>query len=79
MLAELQPHSIIFNGNGSTANAVRWVGNERGDALDPNWSTGTGNGGDSDSQIFCPVECDTTLQIFDRWFWVRAELNVINH
>jgi alpha-L-fucosidase len=72
MLAELQPHSIVFNGNGLTANSVRWIGNERGDAPDPNWSTGiSGDGGDPNSPIFCPAECDTTLQIFDRWFWVR--------
>ena len=71
MLAELQPNSISFGGTGLTANAVRWVGNERGDAPDPNWSTGTGGGGgDPNSPIFCPAECDTTLQLFDRWFWV---------
>ncbi len=73
MLAELQPHSIVFNGNGLTANAVRWVGNEQGNAPEPNWSTGTDGGGDPNSTIFCPAECDTTLKIFDRWFWVRTE------
>jgi alpha-L-fucosidase len=78
MLAELQPHSIVFNGNGLTANSVRWIGNERGDAPDPNWSTGiSGDAGDPNSPIFCPAECDTTLQIFDRWFWVRKEIHAI--
>ena len=71
MLVELQPHSISFGGYGMTANAVRWVGNEYGDAPDPNWSTGLNGGGDPNSTVFCPAECDTTLQIFDRWFWVR--------
>lgn len=73
MLAELQPNSVSFGGNGVTANAARWVGNERGDAPDPNWSTGTSGGGDPNSPIFCPAECDTTLQLFDRWFWVGEE------
>jgi hypothetical protein len=42
-----------------------------GIAPDPNWSTGvTNNGGDPDNPIFCPAECDTTLQTGDRWFWV---------
>jgi hypothetical protein len=42
-----------------------------GIAPDPNWSTGiTNDGGDPDSAIFCPAECDTTLQSGDRWFWV---------
>ena len=43
-----------------------------GVAPDPNWSTGTGNdGGDPDSPVFNPAECDTTLQSSDRWFYVR--------
>jgi hypothetical protein len=79
MLAALQPHSIVFNGNGLTVNSVRWVGNEWGHAPDPNWSTGTSNdGGDPNSTIFCPAECDTTLQMFDRWFWVGTEIETIN-
>ena len=49
-----------------------------GIAPDPNWSTGTTeDGGDADSPVFCPAECDTTLQNEDRWFWVRlSELNL---
>lgn len=79
MLAELQPKSIVFGGDGLTANSVRWVGNEFGHAPDPNWSTGTSaDGGDPDSPIFSPAECDTTLQMLDRWFWVKIEIKTIN-
>ena len=78
MVAKLQAHAIIFNGNGLTVNSARWIGNERGDAPYPNWSTGvSSDGGDPDSPIFCPAECDTTLQLFDRWFWVRRETDTI--
>ncbi len=71
LLAELQPQAIAFNGYGVSKNPVRWIGTEMGIAPDPNWSTGTTNdGGDPDSPIFCPAECDTTLQSNDRWFYV---------
>ncbi|CAF1157199.1 unnamed protein product [Rotaria sordida] len=69
MVSELQPDSIIFGGYGVTRNPIRWIGNELGHAPDPNWSTGLVNGGDPNSPIFSPAECDTTLQQFDRWFW----------
>jgi hypothetical protein len=79
LVAELQPKSIIFGGYSLTVNSVRRIGNEKGNAPDPNWSTGiSADGGDPDSPIFCPAECDTTLQTFDRWFWVGTETDVIN-
>jgi hypothetical protein len=78
MLTQLQPHSNVFGGIGITANSIRWVGNEWGHAPDPNWSTGTNAGGDPDSPIFSPAECDTTLQLLDRWFWVGTEINAMN-
>ena len=77
LLAELQPHANAFAGLGVTANALRWVGNEFGHAPDPNWSTGTDGGGDPNSSFFCPPECDTTLQMLDRWFWVGTDINTI--
>jgi hypothetical protein len=70
--------SVVFSGYGLMVNTVRFVGNEFGSAPDPNWSTGLSNGGDPDSPIFSPAECDTTLQIFDRWFWVRTKIDAIN-
>ncbi|UJR24914.1 hypothetical protein I4U23_006278 [Adineta vaga] len=70
LLTELQPDAIAFNGYGVSHNPARWIGTEMGVAPDPNWSTGiTEDGGDPDSPIFCPAECDTTLQNDDRWFW----------
>ncbi|CAF1106504.1 unnamed protein product [Rotaria sordida] len=70
LLAQLQPQAIAFNGYGVSTNPARWIGTEMGVAPDPNWSTGiTNDGGDPNSPIFCPAECDTTLQAHDRWFW----------
>ena len=80
LLTELQPDAIMFNGYGLTINSARWIGSEIGVAPDPNWSTGiSNNGGDPNSPIFCPAECDTTLQLFDRWFWVGKEINAISN
>ncbi|CAF3638879.1 unnamed protein product, partial [Rotaria sordida] len=63
LLAQLQPQAIAFNGYGVSTNPARWIGTEMGVAPDPNWSTGiTNDGGDPNSPIFCPAECDTTLQ-----------------
>jgi hypothetical protein len=71
LLAELQPQAVVFIGYGVSKNPVRWIGTEFGVAPDPNWSTGvTYDGGDPDSPIFCPGECDTTLQSGNRWFYV---------
>ena len=83
LLIQLQSQAIIFNGYGVTPNPARWIRTEMGVAPDPNWSTGvTNDGGDPDSPIFCPAECDTTLQSHDRWFWVRTttlELILCSH
>ncbi len=71
LLDQLQAQAIAFNGYGVSKNPARWIGTEAGAAPDPNWSTGTTNdGGDPDSPVFNPGECDTTLQNSDRWFWV---------
>ncbi|CAF3065525.1 unnamed protein product [Rotaria socialis] len=70
LLANLQSQAVAFNGYGVSSNPARWIGTEMGIAPDPNWSTGiTNDGGDPNSPIFCPAECDTTLQEHDRWFW----------
>ena len=71
LVSELQPSANIFGGYTVTRNPIRWIGNEFGHAPDPTWSTGLNGEGDPDSPIFIPAECDTTLQQFDRWFWVR--------
>lgn len=83
LLATLQPTACAFNGcvvQGGpqskatciSPNSVRWVGTEAGVAPDPNWSTGFTNGGDPTSDMFCPSECDTTLQNGDKWFYNKA-------
>ncbi|OQE22293.1 hypothetical protein PENSTE_c010G06341 [Penicillium steckii] len=75
LLEANQPQAVIFNGcdtdgNCLSANSIRWIGTEEGQAPEENWSTGvTNDGGDSKSPYFCPAECDTTLQTEDRWFF----------
>ncbi len=72
LLDQLQAQAIAFNGYGVSKNPARWIGTEAGVAPDPNWSTGDGDGGGNpDSPVFNPAECDTTLQNSDRWFWVQ--------
>ncbi len=71
LLTELQPQAVVFNGLGVAKSPARWINNEMGVAPDPNWSTSSSDGGgDPDSPVFNPAECDTTLQNGDRWFWV---------
>jgi alpha-L-fucosidase len=79
LLAEVQPNAVAFNGYGVSKNPIRWIGTEMGVAPDPNWSTGTTNdGGDPDSSVFCPAECDTTLQSKDRWFYTNVTLRPLS-
>jgi alpha-L-fucosidase len=56
-LMKLQPHATLFNGQGLSNNAIRWIGTEAGKAPDPNWSTGESGAGDPNSPIWCPAEC----------------------
>ena len=75
LMKQYQSNSSVFGGcTGSgdcvTSSPLRWIGNEDGDAPDPNWSAGlNAGGGDPDSPYFAPAECDTTLQENDRWFY----------
>ena len=75
LIKQYQSAASVFGGCSSsgdcvTSSPLRWIGNEDGDAPDPNWSTGLGaNGGDPNSPYFAPAECDTTLQQSDRWFY----------
>lgn len=74
----LQPQAVVFNGcarNGVpspdacvTANPTCWIGTESGFAPDPTWATGVGgNGGASNSSVWCPKSIDTPLQVPDAW------------
>ena len=59
----LAPKAVRFNMKHPTKQ-IRWVGNERGLAPDPNWNVIGG----PDGKIWAPVECDVPL--YDHaWFW----------
>ena len=75
LTAKLQPHAVYFGGCSETNN-IRWVGTESGEPSYPIWSTSmatvggcTYGSGISNGTVFCPAETDTTLQLFDKWFY----------
>lgn len=79
ILMKHQPQAIVFQGPAGTPNLIRWVGNERGVAPYPCWSTanaGTSEGGTvekvvggaPDGRIWVPGECDVPVRNHD-WFW----------
>ena len=75
LTATLQPHAVYFGGCSQTNN-IRWVGTESGEPSYPIWSTSMATEagcvygtGDSNGPVFCPAETDTTLQLFDKWFY----------
>ena len=73
ILEKHQPDAILFGGPKDAKNLIRWVGNERGVAPYPCWST---NGrptqddgtkefrypGHPDGKVWCPGECDVPLK-----------------
>lgn len=85
LLKKYQPDAIAFQGPETHPNLIRWVGNEKGFAPDPCWSTaaattradGTiqiaGMGGSPDGKIWCPGEADLPLRhnssFQGGWFW----------
>ena len=73
LLASLQPHAVYFGGcSGGFYNDIRWVGTESGEPGYPIWSTSedcaSGQGAPT-GNYYCPAETDTTLHVFDIWFW----------
>lgn len=69
-LLKKQPGAVAFGGSGASPSPTRWVGTESGMPTGPLWSTGcSGNGGDPNATMWCPATCDTTLQVFDKWFY----------
>lgn len=79
ILKRHQPNAIVFQGPVGTPNLIRWVGNERGVAPYPCWSTahaGTSEGGTiekvfgghPDGNLWVPGECDVPVRNHD-WFW----------
>lgn len=89
----LQPNAVIFGGEPSLVD-VRWVGNEKGIAGDPCWSTVNRsslekeitaelNSGDPDGELFIPAEADVSIR--PGWFYhedqdheVRSPHNLVN-
>jgi len=81
IVRELQPDAVMFSDAGPD---VRWVGNEKGVAGDPSWSTldrddfapGEAdserlNGGDRPGTHWLPPECDVSIR--PGWFYHPAE------
>jgi alpha-L-fucosidase len=73
-LTQLQPDAVVFNGEGVTANVVRWIGTESGEPSCPTgvWSTGDSYCGDPTSPVWEAACSDTTLQQYDHWFYVQG-------
>ena len=79
ILKQHQPQAIVFQGPAGTPNLIRWVGNERGVAPYPCWSTASAGtseggtvektvGGNPDGKLWVPGECDVPVRNHD-WFW----------
>jgi len=81
LVRDLQPDACLFSDAGPD---VRWVGNERGIAGDPCWSTAKRddflpgeadaarlNAGDRDGTHWLPAECDVSIR--PGWFYHAAE------
>ena len=73
MLAEYQPNAVGFGGFGIMPSPARWDGTEDGHPPYPLWSTGTSYPGDPTSPYWNPAAVDTTLQLFDQWFFVAGD------
>jgi alpha-L-fucosidase len=88
-LLDLQPNAVYFQGPAQAKNLIRWSGNERGVAPDPNWSTtnATTNAagdieiknlhGDPEGKIWCPAEADVPIRkrasFAQGWFWKAGQ------
>ncbi|HZN12540.1 MAG TPA: alpha-L-fucosidase [Blastocatellia bacterium] len=82
LVRELQPTAVIFSDAGPD---VRWIGNEKGIAGDPCWSTINPDGiypglagiepqlnrGDRHGSAWRPAECDVSIR--PGWFWHEKE------
>lgn len=70
ILRRLQPNAVVFQSPGP--GGVRWIGNEKGAAAYPCWSTvsrlNDSGPGDPDGATWTPGECDVPLPGHD-WFW----------
>ncbi|BDD12396.1 hypothetical protein FUAX_48280 (plasmid) [Fulvitalea axinellae] len=74
LMHKYQPQAVVFQGPSKTRSLIRWVGNERGVAPYPCWSTRhttTSSGGDKeidklhgnpDAPLWCPGEADFPIR-----------------
>lgn len=87
ILQKHQPNALAFQGPPGMPNCIRWVGNERGVAPYPCWSTadtGTAEGGTvekrfggkPDGRLWLPGECDVPIRNHE-WFWRPNDENKI--
>lgn len=83
LMHKYQPDAIAFQGPPGTPNPVRWVGNERGTAPYPCWSTtdsGTAEDGATEKTyagrpngtLWAPGECDVPVRNHN-WVWAPGE------
>ena len=89
ILKKYQPNAIVFQGPYNFNNLIRWVGNERGLAPYPCWSTAdsttnsngviqiSGLNGNPDGKYWCPGETDVPIRknssFQGGWFWKEGE------
>ena len=67
-----QPTAVGFGGGGvMPGRGLGWTGTESGhpDCPEGIWSTGGSPCGAANSTLWEPETSDTTLQLFDHWFW----------
>ena len=85
IIDKFQPNALLFQGPPDAKNLIRWVGNERGLAPYPCWSTaadGTADDGTKEMQYggnpfggrWIPGECDVPLG-HNRWFCYNSGPN----
>lgn len=83
ILEKYQPKAVVFQGPKTVRNLIRWIGNERGVAPYPCWSSTnmiTQEGGDRESRfpgdsegtLWAPGECDVPIRNH-AWFWGENE------
>jgi alpha-L-fucosidase len=89
LVKKLQPNAVAFQGPYGHPNLVRWIGNEKGVAPYPCWSTAdsttnadgtvviTGLNGNPSAPYWCPGESDFTLRWNDSfgggWMWTAGQ------
>jgi alpha-L-fucosidase len=85
LLQKYQPNAVAFQGPEGHPHRIRWVGNERGQAPYPCWSTiesteaydgtqeiGDKNKGTPDGSRWIPAEADVPLRYL-QWLWLPGQ------